>query len=213
TDAASTRRRVAHSFQRAVKARVGGADIMRRRVVAGLHRAARDSRDTLQKVIPLHRMHPRPDTRLRIGAFVVDPLLCEVSGAATTTKLEPRAMDVLVYLARRAGEVVSVDDLRAEVWTGVIVTPDSVYRAINAIRPAFRDDPRSLQSVATVPGGGYRLIAPVAPPGGSGNAAAAKAPGVPPAARPRTDPQASPGRRLWRIVPIAAAVLGAAALG
>ena len=122
-------------------------------------------------------------------------------------------MDVLVYLGRRAGEVVSVDDLRAEVWTGVIVTPDSVYRAINAIRRAFGDDPRSPQYVANVPRRGYRLIAPVAALGGSGNAAAADATGIPPAAQPRTRPRALPGRRLWRIVPIAAAVLGAAALG
>ena len=101
-------------------------------------------------------MHPRPHTRLRIGAFVVDPLVDEVSGAGTTTKLEPRATDVLVYLAQRPGEVVSVDDLRAYVWSGVIVTPDSVYRAVNAIRRALRDDPRAPQYVVNVPRRGYR---------------------------------------------------------
>ena len=107
-------------------------------------------------------MHPRPHTRLRIGAFVVDPLVDEVSGAGTTTKLEPRATDVLAYLAQRPGEVVSVDDLRAQVWSGVIVTPDSVYRAVNAIRRALRDDPRAPQYVVNVPRRCYRLIAPVA---------------------------------------------------
>src|SRR5215469_11355477 len=108
-------------------------------------------------------MHPNPQTRLRIGAFVVDPLVDEVSGAGTTSKLEPRATDVLVYLAQRPGEVVSVDDLRAHVWSGVIVTPDSVYRAVNAIRRALGDDPRAPRYIANVPRRGYRLIAPVAP--------------------------------------------------
>src|SRR5215469_14090523 len=107
-------------------------------------------------------MHPRPQTRLRIGAFVVDPLVDEVSGAGTRTKLEPRAMDLLVYLAGRPGEVVSVDELRDHVWSGVIVTPDSVYRAINAIRRALGDDRQAPRYVANVPRRGYRLIAPIA---------------------------------------------------
>ena len=108
-------------------------------------------------------MYPRPDTRLRIGAFVVDPLLDQVCGSATRIKLEPRAMDVLMYLAAHAGEVVSVDDLRSHVWTGVVVTPDSVYRAINALRRAFDDDPRAPRYIVNVPRRGYRLVAPVAP--------------------------------------------------
>jgi TolB-like protein/DNA-binding winged helix-turn-helix (wHTH) protein len=107
-------------------------------------------------------MHPNPHPRLRIGAFVVDPEVDEVYGAGTTSKLEPRAMDVLVYLAQRPGEVVSVDELRAHVWAGVIVTPDSVYRAVNGIRRALGDDPRTPTYVANVPRRGYRLIAPVA---------------------------------------------------
>jgi TolB-like protein/DNA-binding winged helix-turn-helix (wHTH) protein/predicted Zn-dependent protease len=129
-----------------------------------------------------------------------------------TTKLEPRAMDVLVYLGQRAGEVVSVDDLRAEVWIGVIVTPDSVYRAINAIRRAFGDDPRSPQYIANVPRRGYRLIAPVADAGGTEVTLAAEASGVPPA-QPPTYARSLPARRLRRIVLIAAAVVGVLALG
>jgi TolB-like protein/DNA-binding winged helix-turn-helix (wHTH) protein len=140
-------------------------------------------------------MHPNPHTRLRIGAFVVDPLLDEVSGAGTTTKLEPRATDVLVYLAQRPGEVVSVDDLRAEVWSGVIVTPDSVYRAVNAIRRALGDDPRSPRYVAHVPRRGYRLIAPVTAVGAAPEDVPAEAimPAEPvPVNLPQTAPMAAP---------------------
>ena len=72
-------------------------------------------------------MHPNPHTRLRIGAFVVDPLIDEVSGAGTTSKLEPRATDVLVYLAQRPGEVVSVDLVVA--WNALFFDEDGVpYR-------------------------------------------------------------------------------------
>jgi transcriptional activator of cad operon len=36
-------------------------------------------------------------------------------------------MRLLVCLAERAGEVVSIDELLDQVWAGVIVTADSVY--------------------------------------------------------------------------------------
>ena len=49
-------------------------------------------------------------------------------------KLEPRAMRLLIYLAERAGQVVSVEELLADVWSGVIVTSDSVYQAVAALR-------------------------------------------------------------------------------
>jgi len=43
-------------------------------------------------------------------------------------------MRLLVYLAERATQVVGVEDLLNEVWAGVIVTPDSVYQAVAALR-------------------------------------------------------------------------------
>jgi hypothetical protein len=52
----------------------------------------------------------------RIGDWRVDPALDEISRDGRTVKLEPRTMRVLVCLARRAGEVVSVDDLLNAVW-------------------------------------------------------------------------------------------------
>src|SRR4030095_15928569 len=45
--------------------------------------------------------------RYRIGVWDVDPRGCTLSCAGAVTKLAPRAMDVLVYLASRPGETVS----------------------------------------------------------------------------------------------------------
>ncbi len=36
-------------------------------------------------------------------------------------------MRLLLCLAEHAGEVVSIDDLLNQVWSGVVVAPDSVY--------------------------------------------------------------------------------------
>ena len=72
-------------------------------------------------------------------------------------------MKLLVHLADRAGEVVSVDELLNKVWTGVIVTQDSVYQAVASLRRMLGDDAKQPAYIATVPRLGYRLVAPVRP--------------------------------------------------
>ena len=49
-------------------------------------------------------------------------------------------MDVLVFLARRNGAVVSIEELIASVWKGVVVGDGSVYLAIRQLRQVL-DDP------------------------------------------------------------------------
>ena len=70
---------------------------------------------------------------------------------------------VHLELAAHAGRTVSIDDLLDRVWTGVIVTPDSVYQAVAALRRLLGDDPKRPRYIATVPRLGYRLVAPVEP--------------------------------------------------
>jgi DNA-binding winged helix-turn-helix (wHTH) protein len=43
----------------------------------------------------------------RLGEWLVQPALGRVSGPSGEVQLQPRAIDVLVYLAENAGEVVS----------------------------------------------------------------------------------------------------------
>jgi TolB-like protein len=99
--------------------------------------------------------------RFQIGSFLVDVSLDELSGDGKTKKIERRAMQVLEYLAANPAKVVSVEELLDTVWADVVVTPDSVYRTITALRRAFGDDPRTPQYIASVPRRGYRLVAPV----------------------------------------------------
>jgi transcriptional activator of cad operon len=53
---------------------------------------------------------------LRIADLRVDPALDEICRAGHTIKLEPKAMQLLMCLAERAGEVVSVEELLDLVW-------------------------------------------------------------------------------------------------
>lgn len=70
-------------------------------------------------------------------------------------------MRVLVCLAERAGEVVSVNQLLDTVWKDLVVTQYSVYQAVAALRRALGDNPKSPTYIASVLRRGYRLVAPI----------------------------------------------------
>ena len=100
---------------------------------------------------------------LRIADLRVDPTLDEICKDGRTIKLEPKAMQLLMCLAERAGEVVSVEELLDQVWKDVVVSQDSVYAAVAALRRTLGDDPKSPRYIANVVRRGYRIIAPVSP--------------------------------------------------
>jgi TolB-like protein/DNA-binding winged helix-turn-helix (wHTH) protein/Tfp pilus assembly protein PilF len=102
---------------------------------------------------------------VQIGAWRVDPALDEISKDGQITKLEPKMMQLLLCLAAHAGQVVSVEQLLDEVWKDVIVTPDSVYHAVAALRRVLGDDRKDPSYIANVMRRGYRLIATVVPLG------------------------------------------------
>jgi transcriptional activator of cad operon len=102
-------------------------------------------------------------TPVRIGAWCVDPLSGQMSREGETVRVEARTLRLLLYLAGRAGEVVSIDELLTHVWSGVIVTQDSVYQAVASLRRLLGDNVRQPAYIATVPRLGYRLVAKVSP--------------------------------------------------
>jgi transcriptional activator of cad operon len=108
-------------------------------------------------------MEPPAGTKIRIGAWSIDASSGVMTNDGTTARVEARTMRLLLYLAEHAGEVVSIDDLLEHVWSGVIVTPDSVYQAVASLRRLLGDDSRQPAYIATVPRLGYRLVAKVGP--------------------------------------------------
>jgi transcriptional activator of cad operon len=100
---------------------------------------------------------------LLVGEWRVHPASGEISRNGETARLEARTMKLLLCLAERAGEVVSIDDLLNQAWSGVIVSPDSVYQAVASLRRQLGDDPRQPSYIATVPRLGYRMVAEVRP--------------------------------------------------
>ena len=111
----------------------------------------------------LHRLpggHVRasPLQGFRIGDWMVEPMLSRINGPSGSAHLEPRAMDVLVALAQRAGELVSRDDLIAAVWKHPHVTDEALSRCISILRHVLSDDQDEPRYIETVRKRGYRLI-------------------------------------------------------
>jgi DNA-binding winged helix-turn-helix (wHTH) protein/TolB-like protein/Tfp pilus assembly protein PilF len=106
---------------------------------------------------------PAAQPRLRIGEWDVDPATNGLSRGGETVRIEPRAMDLLVLLARRCGDVVSRDEMLAAVWPGMVVGDEALTQSVTKLRRALGDDPRSPRYIETLSKRGYRLLAPVGP--------------------------------------------------
>jgi len=70
-------------------------------------------------------------------------------------QLTPKAAAVLGCLLRRKGQVVSKEDILAEVWPGLHVTEDLIREYIFDIRAAFGDDARNPTYIETLRGRGF----------------------------------------------------------
>ena len=72
--------------------------------------------------------------------------------------LQPLCAKLLAFLATRSGQVVSREQLVAQVWQGRVVSEDAINNCIKKIRKALNDDPKQPQMIQTIPKQGYRLI-------------------------------------------------------
>ena len=101
--------------------------------------------------------------RFRLGAaLVVDPLRNVILRDSQSVPVEPRVMQLLVYLAERAGEIVSKRELMAEVWQANVVD-EAVQRAVSLLRSALGESGQAPRLIETVPRRGYRLLVAPAP--------------------------------------------------
>src|SRR5215469_9627319 len=103
----------------------------------------------------------------QIGSWLVEPSLNSVTCDGKIHRLEPKMMEVLVYLAQNQRVVVSKEQLMRVVWPDTFVTDDVLTRCISELRRALEDDPKEPSFIETIPKRGYRLLQPVEPIKGS----------------------------------------------
>ncbi|WP_049974724.1 winged helix-turn-helix domain-containing protein [Azospirillum sp. B4] len=76
-------------------------------------------------------------------------------------RLGSRALDILVVLVERAGQVVAKDELVANVWPDTYVDDANLRVNIAALRKALGEGREGARYIANVPGRGYCFVAPV----------------------------------------------------
>lgn len=140
-------------------------------------------------------------SHFQVADWLVRPDQGTVTRGGETVRLEPRVMDVLVYLAQRPGRTATKEELLDVVWEGMAVEEGVLSQCIHTIRKALGDDARSPRYIQTIPKRGYRLVAEVSGPaaGESGS------PEPPPPVEPKKT-------RAWRLAAVAVAVALSGAL-
>ena len=101
--------------------------------------------------------------RARFGLFEFDAVTGVLTREGAPVRLQPQPARVLAILVARAGEVVTRDALRQEVWNdGTFVDFErGLNFCIAQIRSALGDAADSPRFIETLPRRGYRFIAPV----------------------------------------------------
>jgi TolB-like protein/DNA-binding winged helix-turn-helix (wHTH) protein/Flp pilus assembly protein TadD len=106
---------------------------------------------------------PASRDRFRFRDFELDLSAYEVRRKGHRLKLGKQPMDLLILLVESRGRLVSRSDIVDRLWgKDVFVDVETgVNTAISKVRQALRDSPDAPAFVETVPGKGYRFIAPV----------------------------------------------------
>lgn len=100
---------------------------------------------------------------LRFDTFELDIRAGELRKRGVKLRLQGQPLQVLETLLRRAGEVVTREELRAQIWTAdtFVDFDHSLHNAIARLREALADSAKSPRFIETLPRRGYRFIAQV----------------------------------------------------
>lgn len=106
---------------------------------------------------------PGPSPIRRFGEFELDLAAGELRRRGRRLKLQPQPFKLLVLLTGRAGQLISRDEIRQELWSeGTFVDFDqAVNFTVKQIRDALQDAADRPLYIETVPRRGYRFIAPI----------------------------------------------------
>src|ERR1700734_954087 len=101
--------------------------------------------------------------RYRFDDVEVDLQSFRVLKGGKPLALEPKALNLLIFLIENRGRLVGRRELIDAVWHGAFVTDHVLNRAIGQLRRQLADDPKEARYIEPVPPLGYRFIARVEP--------------------------------------------------
>src|SRR6202167_1175964 len=107
------------------------------------------------------RRDPQPNDLLSFGPFSLLTAERLLKKADDPIPLGGRALDILIALVERAGEVVTHRELISTVWPDVTVEESNLRFQMATLRKALGDGRGGVRYVSTVAGRGYCFVAPV----------------------------------------------------
>jgi len=130
---------------------------------------------------------------VRFADFELDLRAYELRRSGRAVKLERIPMELLLLLVERADEVVTREAIADRIWGKDVCldTDNSINCAIRKLRQALKDDCEHPRFIHTIPGRGYRFIAPLI-----------QAPAQPTAPPANLDVVAAPAPRRTPVFPI-----------
>lgn len=105
---------------------------------------------------------------LTFDTFVLDVEGFVLSQSGREVRLQPRALEVLIYLVLHRDRMVSKEELVAGPWRGTAVTDTAIHQALLLARRALADTSSSPRYLKTVRGRGFRFTAEVSEDSTSG---------------------------------------------
>ncbi|MGI2055985.1 winged helix-turn-helix domain-containing protein [Shewanella baltica] len=101
------------------------------------------------------------DCTFFFGEWQINPSANSLLLGKQVKQLEPKAMDVLLFLCQRAGEVISSDEIVSHCWPGVDTGDNPLHKIINQLRRALGDSATDPTYIETIRKRGYRTLAEV----------------------------------------------------
>jgi len=93
-----------------------------------------------------------------LNDHLVDPNRNQILLSKQITDVPPKAMAVLILLAKNSGRVVSHEELMEAVWPNAVVGPNTLQRSVTQLRKALGDSSKQQKFIKTHSKQGYSLI-------------------------------------------------------
>jgi len=103
---------------------------------------------------------PAP-SEIAFGSFRLLPAQFLLLERDKPVRLGSRALEILIVLVERPGELVSKQELMDRVWPSIVVEPANLTVHMSALRRTLRDGRDGNRFIINVPGRGYSFVASV----------------------------------------------------
>lgn len=108
-----------------------------------------------------YRQTPQQPCSLKIGTITIDPDGCQVMKNNNEIDLTAREFEILLYLAKNIGRVISRERLYESIWGEDSFGCDNTIMVhIRHLRGKLEDNPKVPEYIITMKGLGYKLVNP-----------------------------------------------------